>query len=107
MTSFSHILRRVKTSFNRQNAYVYCPRCDKPITPGHRCLGRRHFFGMLAGAAAVVAAPGPRVLPADVINAQLYRIPVQLYQGGAFRRYSPDGGDLGIGSMPTISWSIR
>lgn len=30
---------------------LYCPRCDKRMEPDHRCLSRRHFFGMLGGAA--------------------------------------------------------
>lgn len=80
---------------------IYCPRCDKPIAPGHRCLNRRHFFGMLAGAAAAILAPSlaiakPATLlgmpivysaavppgTAFVISRKLYRIPVQLYRGG-------------------------
>lgn len=40
---------------------IYCPRCDKPIAPDHRCLSRRHFFGLFAGAAAAVALAGPAV----------------------------------------------
>ncbi len=38
---------------------IYCPRCDKRLTPDHRCaaLTRRHFFGLIAGAAAVAAMP--------------------------------------------------
>lgn len=54
---------------------IYCPRCDKPITPDHRCLSRRHFFGMLAGAAAAAAAlgsaglsPGLRLRRGDVLS---------------------------------------
>lgn len=47
---------------------IYCPRCDKRITPDHRCLSRRHFFGMLAGAAALLVAPKP-ALPSYDINA--------------------------------------
>ena len=36
---------------------LYCPRCDKRLTPDHRCLTRRFFFGMLGAAAAAVAMP--------------------------------------------------
>lgn len=102
---------------------IHCPRCDKPLAPGHRCLNRRHFFGMLAGAAAAILAPKlapvpppafelmgmPVISSAGVpvgalspysvihISNQLFRIPIQLYRGGAFAKYE-HGGDLGIGS---------
>ncbi len=77
---------------------IYCPRCDKPIAPDHRCLSRRHFFGLLTGAAAVVIlAPEPVIVPAstvDVLVAQLevirpelrkwFMCPIRRLPGGGF-----------------------
>lgn len=50
---------------------IYYPRCDKRITPDHRCLSRRHFFGILAGAAALLVAP--KVVPANCLTAGDFR----------------------------------
>jgi len=42
---------------------LYCPRCDKRLTPDHRCVSRRIFLGMLGlGGSAVALAP---TAPAD------------------------------------------
>lgn len=38
---------------------VICPRCERPLSHGHRCLSRRHFFFGLAGSAALAAAGWP------------------------------------------------
>lgn len=55
---------------------IYCPRCDKPITPDHRCLSRRHFFGSVAGLLAcalsgkAIAAPATMALvPSSILRA--------------------------------------
>lgn len=39
---------------------LYCPRCDRRLTPDHRCLSRRVFLGMLGigGAAVAIGQPG-------------------------------------------------
>ncbi len=50
---------------NVDTEMIYCPRCDKRITPDHRCLSRRHFFGMLGAAAALFAAK-PALLAYDL-----------------------------------------
>lgn len=38
---------------------LICPRCERPLSPDHRCLSRRHFFFGLAGSVALAAASWP------------------------------------------------
>lgn len=100
---------------------IHCPRCDKPIAPGHRCLSRRWFLGLLGASAAAVLVPpaislpvplAPAVIPVhhfrqhSAISNKLYRIPFQIYQGGAFAKFNPDGSDLGTASEYSIAWGI-
>lgn len=76
ISALSCILHRVVTPSNRRNAYapeapaIYCPRCDKPITRDHRCLSRRHFFGLL-GAAAALSAQVVKPFPGALANRRL------------------------------------
>lgn len=44
---------------------LYCPRCDRRLTPDHRCLSRRVFLGMLGIGGAAVGLPLPRVSHRD------------------------------------------
>lgn len=51
---------------------LYCPRCDKRLTPDHCCVSRRIFIGALLGATivpAAIATQGTSV--ADVVAAQM------------------------------------
>lgn len=71
--SLSRILSQAAAPFNKQISYattLYCPRCDKPIAPGHRCLSRRHFFGMLGAAAATILVPPAVSLPVPLTHLQ-------------------------------------
>lgn len=37
---------------------ILCPRCEKAMTAGHRCVSRRSFFfGLMRGVAAAALAP--------------------------------------------------
>jgi hypothetical protein len=47
----------------KPNTRLYCPRCDKRLTPDHKCLSRRFFLGMLGTAMGVVAAPSAVLFP--------------------------------------------
>ncbi len=116
--SLSQLLLQVAHDFHRKisdtgsPSRIFCPRCDKPITPDHRCLSRRHFFGMLAGAAAVAAvAPEPLLRIGDTLTITTFTVePIianRLYRiGGAYRQYNSDGGDLGIGPSLSIGYEV-
>lgn len=101
---------------SRSDATVLCPRCERSLE-GHdeadcaRRMSRRYFFGLAVGAAAsVYVAPSitdAASVPAPVrISRYPYRIPLQIYRGGAFGSYNPGSADLGIGSTITAAYKL-
>ncbi len=47
---------------------IYCPHCDRRLTPDHRCVSRRMFFGLLGLGAAAAALPvGLAMKPKGII----------------------------------------
>lgn len=80
-------------------------------------MSRRLFLGATLGAvaAAVVipeivtvefSATWPMPSGPIAISRHLYRIPIQLFRGGHFRKYNADTGDLGTGSWPETIYEI-
>ena len=57
MSLLTRLFGKTKTS-----SEILCPRCERAMEADHECrkgVSRRHFFGMLGGAAAAVALPRP------------------------------------------------
>ena len=53
---------------------MYCPRCDRWLTPDHRCVSRRIFLGMLGfGAALGVMTDAEAIAANDAFNMGIYK----------------------------------
>ncbi len=60
-------------------------------------LNRRSFFGLLPFIGVAVKSKPPARPPS--ISGKLWRLPFQTYAGGQFRKYHPEDGSLGNGSV--------
>lgn len=111
----------------RHSDTLVCGACERTLE-GHReadCarkMSRRWFLGAtLVAVAGVVVAPAlPQALSvvtafdspvvpgseAIVVSRYLYRIPIQIYRGGNFRKYNADSGDLGTGASQGMRYEI-
>jgi hypothetical protein len=69
---------------------------------------RRGFFGLLGAAAIAPKELIPKVYMDNPVHYEMVRVPVHIC-GGHHGKFTPDGGDLGLGSGPitTYRWEKR
>ena len=91
---------------------MYCPHCDRRLTPDHRCLSRRVFlFGAMAGLirppklydmAAIEKAIPKLISDPTLLAPAIFRVPVTF--GGP--RFDPDHTGLAMRLGPMIACGI-